>query len=66
MSSLYKAGTKFYKISENELIDLLESEYMLLELQNAGVDNWPGYEEADLWNSDEYINSEITGFEEIK
>lgn len=59
----------FFKVSYDELADLLESEWMLYRLQDAGVDNWPGYDEADLYNSDErdeHIAESMVTFEEIE
>ena len=37
---------KFYKISEDELKRLLESDKTLDALYAYGVDNWDGYEEV--------------------
>lgn len=34
------------EISESALKSLMDSEKMLLALQNAGVDNWSGYDFA--------------------
>lgn len=34
---------KYYKISENQLLDLLESDLKLQVLENDGVDNWEWY-----------------------
>jgi hypothetical protein len=35
---------KYYKISEEELLDLLESSRTLCGLEAAGIDNWNGYD----------------------
>lgn len=60
--------SKFYKISHDELYDLIESEWMLTQLQDAGVDNWPGHDEADLWREsrNDEIEEEIAEFKEIE
>lgn len=36
---------KYYKISESELVGLLEDSISLSALESAGVDNWWGYGE---------------------
>lgn len=59
---------KFYKVNLDELTDLLESEWLLTKLQNAGVDNWPGYEESginDFEDRDWYIEEGMEYFEEV-
>lgn len=50
--------TEFAKIKCDELKSELEPQLLFLScLQNAGVDNWDGYEEAqNLY--DEYLNEE--------
>ena len=35
---------KYYKISESELLELLQSARTLEGLEGAGVDNWGGWE----------------------
>lgn len=35
---------KYYKISESELLSLLDSANQLNALEAAGVDNWEGYD----------------------
>lgn len=59
----------FFKVSYDELADLLESEWMLNQLNDAGVDNWPGYDNADLYNGeyrDEYVAECMVNFEETE
>lgn len=34
---------KYYKIAENELLDLIESDMRLCALKSGGVDNWEWY-----------------------
>ena len=36
----------YYKIPEEQLIQLLKSDYELIALEDGGVDNWPFYGEA--------------------
>lgn len=33
-------------ITKKEYTELLEDQWLLVCLQSAGVDNWPGYDEA--------------------
>jgi hypothetical protein len=41
-------------ISKKEYEELLEDQKMLIALQNAGVDNWVGYDYAkDLFNEED-------------
>lgn len=55
--------SKFYIISEERLLELLEAEAELECLSAAGVDNWWGYCE----NRDEYIASALgIGVEEVE
>lgn len=59
---------KFYKISQDELEDFLESEWMLFRLVNAGVNNWEGYEKAGVLDTESrnaYLESCIEDFKEI-
>ena len=54
---------KYYKVSEDKLKELITHEWELLELENAGVDNWGGYEETEEILEEEvnkYIESEFT------
>lgn len=37
---------KYYLVSEEELIDLLEAYYKLIALESGGVDNWEWYSES--------------------
>lgn len=37
---------KYYKISEEDLVDLLESSMILNALISGGVDNWEWYSES--------------------
>lgn len=37
---------RYFKISEDQLRDLIESSNLLDALMACGVDNWDGYEEA--------------------
>lgn len=37
---------KYYKISEEDLIDLLEASYLLDALTAGGVDNWEWYSDS--------------------
>lgn len=50
-----------YEITREYLEELLESDFKLNALSNAGVDNWEYYEEAmedfDYDEVEEYINS---------
>lgn len=37
---------KYFKISEGQLYSLLRNQINMMILENAGVDNWPGWEFA--------------------
>ena len=54
---------KYYKIYEEELLQLLNDSAWLNALDNAGVDNWEGcsYASEDFEESDE-----VYGYEEVK
>ena len=54
---------KYYKISEEELLQLLNDSDWLNALYGAGVDNWDGcdYAREDFEESDE-----VYGYEEVK
>lgn len=47
---------KYYKISEKDLIELIEKAKFLDALESYGVDNWEGYEMA--WSNEDYEVSE--------
>lgn len=47
---------KYYKISEKDLIKLIEKAKFLEALEAYGVDNWEGYEMA--WSDEDYEVSE--------
>lgn len=58
---------KFVTLPLKRLKDLISKENTLLELENAGVDNWQGIEECgELYAevSDEEVEYEFTIFEE--
>ena len=38
--------TKYYKISEEELRDLLDAYYRLTALEHGGVDSWDWYSDS--------------------
>ena len=44
---IMSTNKNYYKISEERLIGLLSCEAEMIELENAGVDNWSGYGEID-------------------
>jgi hypothetical protein len=55
----------YYKISEKRLKELLDYEGTCIGLENAGVDNWCGYDEVD-WDDIEKVSNEIFNtFEKI-
>lgn len=48
---------KTVTISEEEYKELLDNQRFLLALQNAGVDNWEGYDYAlDEYHQEEEVN----------
>jgi hypothetical protein len=57
---------KVYKITEKRLIELLDYEGKCIGLENAGVDNWCGYDEVD-WEEIEKVSLGILNtFVEVK
>lgn len=56
----------YYRLSDKELLALLEDRQQLYALQCHGVDNWDGYEEAI--NDEEFKVSEedFDDFEKIE
>jgi hypothetical protein len=57
---------KEYKITEKRLKELLDYEGKCIGLENAGVDNWCGYDEVD-WDDIEKVSNEIFNtFIEVK
>lgn len=48
---------KFVKVPIKRYLELENSESQLLELEGAGVDNWPGYEECEF---EEFTEEMIT------
>jgi len=58
---------RYVKVPLKRIMDLLSSETTLMELEAAGVDNWPGMEECgELYPeiSDVDIENEFVIFEE--
>lgn len=52
---------KYYKITEDELLNLIESDMRLCALQNGGVDNWERYS-VSLGNFVEYNKENYSMF----
>lgn len=58
---------KYYKISESELLSLLDSANQLNALQAAGVDNWGGYDEVSTYMDDLFTEEDLPNmYEEVK
>ena len=56
---------RYFKISEEQLRELIESSKFLSNLEAYGVDNWGGYEEAV--NEDYEVSEEdLSEFEPIE
>lgn len=53
---------KYYKITEDELLNLIESDMRLCALENGGVDNWEWYG-VSLENFIEYNKENYSMFE---
>jgi hypothetical protein len=59
---------KYYKISEKQLLELVNRDNFLLLLENYGVDNWEGYgawDESEEISNEESLNYIKDNFEEI-
>lgn len=56
---------KYYKISEEQLRELIESSKILSNLEAYGVDNWGGYEEA-VNEDTEATEEDLSEFEELE
>ena len=52
---------RYYKIAEDELLNLIESDMRLCALQNGGVDNWEWYG-VSLGNFIEYNKENYSMF----
>lgn len=52
---------KYYKITEDELLNFIESDMRLCALQNGGVDNWEWYS-VSLGNFIEYNKESYSMF----
>jgi len=62
-------GEKRYILTESQLLQLLKSEFMLIRLENSGVDNWDEYgawyEEDPNWDCDE-AREDLVNYQEYK
>jgi len=61
---------KRYILTEKQLLRLLESQSMLIQLGTFGVDNWDGYgawhEEDPDWDCDTEAREDLVNYEEYK
>lgn len=53
---------KYYRIAEDELLNLIESDMRLCALENGGVDNWEWYD-VSLGNFIEYNKEDYSMFQ---